>query len=91
VPNDLVKINDWMAEHGDTAGVALSAGIRLAKNLNAQHPDKLPSTILTGIPDADTAIAQAAGVADIAGDAGVSVQDVMEVAGLLLSLGMTFV
>lgn len=89
--NDLVKINDWMAAHGDQAGEALVAGLRLAKGLNASHPDKLPATILTGIPDADLALAQAAGVGDIAGDSGVSVEDVIEVAGLLLSIGLTFV
>jgi hypothetical protein len=89
--NDLVKINEWVDAHGDTASATLVAGLRLAKGLNANYPDKLPATILTGIPDADLALAQAARVGDIAGDAGVSVEDVIEVASLLLGLGLTFI
>lgn len=89
--SDLAKIKSYIDEHGDTAGAAVIAGLQLAGSLTAREREKRPQEILTGIPDADLALAQAAGVGAIAGQEGVDVEEIIKVAGLFLSLGMTFI
>lgn len=89
MPNDLVRIKDWVNANGDAAANTLTAALALSKNLSTNH-DR-PRQILTGIPDADRAVAEAAGVAEIAGEYGVDPGEVIKVAGMLLSLGLTFI
>lgn len=91
MPNDLVKVKEWVDANGELAGDTLVAGIALAKGITASNRGKRPQDVLTGIPDADKAIAQAAGVAEIAGEYGVDAGEVLKVASMLLSLGLTFV
>ena len=85
------EVKEWVDANGATVGTALLAGIQLAGSLTAKEPDKKPQEIFTGIPAADRAIAQAAGVAEIAGAEGVTIENVITVAKLLLGLGLTFV
>ena len=89
--NDLTKLTEWVNANGATAGTAIVAGLQLAGSLTAREPDKKPQEIFTGIPAADRAIAQAAGVAAIANAEGVTIENVITVAKLLLGLGLTFV
>jgi len=90
--SDLVKIKDWIDAHGTTASTVVVAGMQLAGQLTKNsEPGTRPQEILTGIPDADLALHQAAGVAEIAGDHGVDAADVIDFATLLLSLGLTFI
>lgn len=87
----LIAVAERLAGENKEVAPAIVAGMRLVDNLTKDHPDTRPQEILTGIPDADKAMAEAAGVAQIAGVHGVEIEDVMEVAGLLLSLGLAFV
>jgi len=91
MPNDLVTVKNWIEAHGSDAASTVTAGLQLVGALTKNHPDTKPQEILTGIPDADLALHQAAGVAQIAGVHGVDAADVIEFASLLLSLGLTFI
>ena len=74
-----------------SVGAIALSGFELVKKLTSDPSHGAPQSIFTGIPDADKALAEAAGVAEIAGRHGVEVDDVVEFAGLLLSLGMAFI
>jgi len=88
---DLNALAERLGTEGKSVGAVTIAGLRLVERLTEEQPDTRPQQILTGIPDADKALAEAAGVAQIAGVHGVDVDDVMEIAGLLLSMGLAFV
>ena len=88
---NLKKLGELVASHGFVAAGVLKASMRLAHNLSAGDGDPGLATVFTGIPAADQAIAEAAGVAAIAGNEGVEVDDVIVFTRALVALGLTFV
>lgn len=91
---DLVPLNALIEAIGSenrSVGAIAIASFQLVENLTKAAPDQRPQEILTGIPDADLALAQAAGVAQIAGVHGVDMGDVLAFTKLLLGLGLAFV
>ena len=98
MPNDIQKFLDTMDlsvvdEVGlkKTPGAVVAAGIDLVRALTTKNHGKKPQQIFTGIPDADMAISQAAGVAEISASRGVPMAEIMEFAGLLLGLGLAVI
>ena len=92
---EIESINGFIEKLGSadkSVGAVALAGFELVKNLTTGPiAPTAPQNVFTGIPDADKALAEAAQVAEIAGRNGVEIEDVIEFAGLLLSLGMTFI
>lgn len=91
--NDLERAAAFLAEHGDTAGATFKASVRLVRGLTplAEGREVPVIEVFTGIPEADRAIAESAGVAAIAGEEGVAVDDVIAFTKLLLAVGLAFV
>lgn len=78
------------ASDGKSAGAIAVASLELVESLTKGKTTR-PQDVFTGIPDADQALAQAAGVAEIAGRYHVSTEDVLAFTKLLLGLGLAFV
>lgn len=88
--NDLEKFNHWVAANGDNALGAITGAVELFRMLRPSASAKNVSldALLIGDPITDRAIADAVGVAAIAGRNGVSVDDILTAANLLKGLAV---
>jgi hypothetical protein len=89
--SDFESIATWLANYGGDVAALTAAGLELSRNVgrNASAAGSTARGVITGIPTADQAIWDAAGLAEIAGSAGVSADDIVQFASMLLSLGLT--
>lgn len=80
--SDLAKFVDWILTHPDAAKTVTAGAEDLLVALR-RPPAGGPSRTFTGVPSADRALAQAAGLAAIAGKRGVTADQIFEVATVL--------
>lgn len=83
--SDLAKFVEWVLAHPDAAKTATGAAAELLAALR-RPPGGGPARTFTGIPSADRALAEAAGIAEIAGKRGVNLEQVLDVAKLLVGI-----
>jgi len=83
--NDLAKFGTWLQAQGAQAIPVLNASVEFLAALQgqAQTSGRPPLQLVTGIPMADRALADAVGLAAIAGQYGVTLETVLEGVGLL--------
>lgn len=88
--NDLEKFNNWVGANGDNAIGAIAGAVELFKMLRPTSASRqVPiQSLFIGDPIADRAIADAVGVAAIAGRNGVSVDDILTAANLLKGVAL---
>ncbi len=80
--SDLAKFVDWVLTHPDVAKSVTGGAEDLLVALR-RPPGGGPARTFTGVPSADRALAQASGLAAIAGKRGVTADQVFEVAAVL--------
>lgn len=93
MPTDLDTVKTWIDNHGTDVGAAFGAAVELygaLKPLAATQGISIQG-LLTGDPVADRAIADAVGVAAIAGRRGLTVDQVLDAAAMLGKLALTLV
>jgi hypothetical protein len=85
---DAKKVAAWITRKGPTLAATLSAGVDLLTVLKgtATAQGTTVRGLVTGDPNADRALADAAGVAAIAGRHGVTIDDALEATRMILSL-----
>lgn len=83
--NDLRRFAGWVADNRAGAAQALEAAAGVLEALKPQAAARgmAPIEMITGIPSADRALADAAGLAAIAGRAGANVDLVLSALGML--------
>ena len=88
--DEFAKLNNWIDAKGDTAIAAIRGAVELYKALKPTSAARtVPlATLFVNDPIADRAIADAVGVAAIAGRSGVSVEDILTAANLLKGVAL---
>jgi hypothetical protein len=88
--DEFTKVTNWIDAKGDTAILALRGAVELYKALKPTAAARLVSveSLFVNDPIADRAIADAVGVAAIAGRGGIDVDDILTAANLLKGMAL---
>lgn len=90
---EFAKTAAWITKNGPKVGAVLAAGVDLLTvfKVTATAQGTTVRSLVTGDPNADRALADAAGVAAIAGKHGVTIADALEAARVVLALATALV
>jgi len=91
--NDITKLATWIQENraGATAAITGAGELFAALAPLAASQNKPVGLVLTGIPSADRAIADAVDVAAIAGRTGASIEAILSVATILKDVAIALI
>ena len=87
--SDLARFTDWVLAHPDAAKTVVGGAEELLGRLRVPAASGTgPARTFTGIPSADRALAEAAGIAAIAERRGVTFEQIFEVATLIARVAL---